>query len=60
MEKPRGEQREWPIILKKFMGRNNRLLSFNTTWTALKKTRPTILLYFVYSLPRERIYRAVA
>jgi hypothetical protein len=35
------------------LGRTNSLLSFDTTWTTQKTTRPTvILLLHVYSLPR--------
>jgi hypothetical protein len=37
------------IIFKteqKVLGRTNRLLSLDTTWTAQKTTRPTILLFF--------------
>jgi hypothetical protein len=35
------------------LGRINRLLSFDTTWTAEKTTHPTIVLLLrVYSLPR--------
>jgi hypothetical protein len=38
---------------QEILGRSNRLLSFDTTGMAQKKTRPTVLLLMlVYSLPR--------
>jgi hypothetical protein len=40
------------IILKEVLGRTNRLLSFDTTRTAQKTTRPTIRSLLVYLLPR--------
>jgi hypothetical protein len=41
------------------LGRTNGLLSFDPTRIPSKTTRPAILP-FVCSLPRERVYRAVA
>jgi hypothetical protein len=34
-------------------------ISFDATWTAQKTTSPTVLYCYVYSLPRERVYRDV-
>jgi hypothetical protein len=41
------------------MGRINHLIFFGMARATQKKTPPTILC-FVYSLPREHVYRAVA
>jgi hypothetical protein len=40
------------VVVVEVLGRTNRLLSSDTTWTAQKTTGPTILkLLGVYSLP---------
>jgi hypothetical protein len=45
--------KEYKGILKTIISRRtNRLFSFDTARSALKTTRPTILLLRVYSLPR--------
>jgi hypothetical protein len=43
------------------LGRTSHLLSFDMTQAGQKTSRPTILLLLsVYSLPLDRVYRAVA
>jgi hypothetical protein len=48
-------------MTKTSLGGLNRLLSFDTTWTAQKTMKPKILIFLlVYSKPRECVYRTVA